>query len=745
MNDCTFIPSSFTRNLTHILSCTSKFPVADAIHNEYNHCLTVSALPNPTINYFNSFSAPLSSFCSQPCTLLWLRAGHLRLADNLSVTVISSRSDPVLPIVTLSYDEVCLPVLETLAELHETLNNLGSALIVRFVENSIYHHITALCRIADTVRSSNLVFTDNCSFLTSSSSPLRRRFVTVSSYPLSVCDTCYKGEYHNPCDGHIFDFPHSFPPLPSAARHIDSDFVVGKYKPRGEKAARIKLSGLINSQIYERTELQNLMGEELGFGCISHCRLRYELKRLRDGHRSAQQGRPMKRTRRPSIFEPFFIKNTPTIAALSFAAYDVNGGDRRGLEWDESTKSFVLQEWEHTENERKMSPPKRFQEFVRRRRLFLTRAFFPEDVTPDYYSFTLWRFAQRCVSSTIGVFGTSSLLLALGIRSGRIGQAAVVSWVLKDGLGRVGKMVWAGSMGKDFDVDPKRWRFRSAILYALGNGLEIVTQIFPASFLVFATAANTMKQVSMLTSSATRNAMYRSFGERSQNIANITAKGEAQIVVADLIGMACGIRLSKIFGSSRRSVLSAYSFLTLLDIFGIYMELRQVVFRSLNAERSSIIINRALEDGTFLSPSEVSPRESIFLRPKYKKWVRLSSIAKAAKDPSELSMLLGVFRRERFMVSTPRTSGGPCRLVLRRDAKNEDVLRAMLLVGIVQKELGNNDNRVISLEESQELLNNARTVTKSSFSWLMEGLQEKGWNTDNLLFSTMKRRGYWGS
>ena len=87
--------------------------------------------------------------------------------------------------------------------------------------------------------------------------------------------------------------------------------------------------------------------------------------------------------------------------------------------------------------------------------------------------------------------------------------------------------------------------------------------------------ANSCKQMSMLTSSATRNALYNSFkiidsvngGIRSsdtnnnssnttstvsrrgsrgavENIGDITAKGEAQIAVVDLLGIASGICLS---------------------------------------------------------------------------------------------------------------------------------------------------------------------------------------------------------
>ena len=54
-----------------------------------------------------------------------------------------------------------------------------------------------------------------------------------------------------------------------------------------------------------------------------------------------------------------------------------------------------------------------------------------------------------------------ALLLALGIKSRRLGAAAAMSWVLKDALGKFGRILWASKMGRRFDSDAKRWRFRS--------------------------------------------------------------------------------------------------------------------------------------------------------------------------------------------------------------------------------------------------------------------------------------------
>ena len=239
-------------------------------------------------------------------------------------------------------------------------------------------------------------------------------------------------------------------------------------------------------------------------------------------------------------------------------------------------------------NERDQTTTAFYQKWLR----FLNSAFVPEGVSQSYYRYVRWRILQRFVNANVHVIGTQSLLMGLrGMQQGRIaaaaaggatlGAAAATNWVLKDTLGKVVRMAWASRMGRKFDPDAKRWRFRASLIYALGNGLEVSTYLHPQYFLVLAMLANSCKQMSMLTSSATRNAIYNSFrridnessssggaaasaGANSpngttaaiglgnsrrgsggmENIGDITAKGEAQIAVVDLLGIFSGICLS---------------------------------------------------------------------------------------------------------------------------------------------------------------------------------------------------------
>lgn len=340
---------------------------------------------------------------------------------------------------------------------------------------------------------------------------------------------------------------------------------------------------------------------------------------------------------------------------------------------------------------------------------FLEHAFIPKSVAPNYYNYVRWRFMQRYINAVVHVLGTQSLIIGLGLKSTRVGFAsASTTWICKDALGKIARMFWASKMGQRFDYDAKRWRFRSSLVFAVGNGLEICAQAFPSLFLLCATLSNTGKQMSMLTSSATRSAIYNSFsineddikkkkvsekknrkepaGRQSagggRNIGDITAKGEAQIAFVDLLGIASGICLSKIIGVSVRSVLSAWALLQVGEILCMYKEISAVVFRVLNFERMWAIMekfvhiilldknNELITSGyderkksfynekeksmrdCIPTPMEMSSQERIFLSPKPLACRSncFGSFGRAKLDPSELDSVMNIFRGEKFLL-----------------------------------------------------------------------------------------------
>ncbi len=68
---------------------------------------------------------------------------------------------------------------------------------------------------------------------------------------------------------------------------------------------------------------------------------------------------------------------------------------------------------------------------------------------------------------------------------------------------------------------------------------------------------------------------YKSFSSGLDNIGDITAKGEAQGAVIDIIGMITGVLISEAVIHYKILCLAIYSSLVLTDIFCVFQEIRR--------------------------------------------------------------------------------------------------------------------------------------------------------------------------
>mmetsp|Transcript_23624 Transcript_23624/g.68009 ORF Transcript_23624/g.68009 Transcript_23624/m.68009 type:complete len:603 (+) Transcript_23624:247-2055(+) len=482
--------------------------------------------------------------------------------------------------------------------------------------------------------------------------------------------------------------------------------------------------------------------------------------------------------------------SSSTFLDESLAEVDVRHGIRTALIYDEAAGRYVSKASEGKgDYEQKIAKTgsNAYDSVLR----LLSSSFLPEGVTQSYYRFMKWRILQRFINANVHVFGTQSLLLGLGIKSrNSLGLGAALNWVLKDALGKIIRMVWASQMGRKFDPDAKRWRFRSAFVFAAGNGLEVATYVFPQFFLIFATVANCCKQVSMLTSSATRNALYNSFRDgKRENIGDITAKGEAQIAVVDLLGIASGVSLSRAVGVSVQSVLTIWILLQCAEIFCMYHEIRSVVFRMLNFERMYHVVNTfvssaadyGLEMATIPTPEDEAKSEKIFLPPCHlaRRAIAFGSLGRAKLAPDELSELMQIFRKEKFLliVGENQKSGrriptiqrqkgyghklkkaqsdaqANCHIVLHADATNADIVKSTLALSFLRRSLADsvytdeNGDAVVPPLRSQdcmEIIKEARDKTSVAFPKFLKVLSAAGWAPPaRYMFGRVTMRAEW--
>lgn len=186
---------------------------------------------------------------------------------------------------------------------------------------------------------------------------------------------------------------------------------------------------------------------------------------------------------------------------------------------------------------------------------------FPSSVGPDYLEYTRWRWSAFFWGGAVGVFATQGLLMAVGVgRQTAAPMAAALQWVVRDGMGRVGRIFFS-QVGTGFDAETKQFRLAAAVVLNVACALESATRAIPQLFLPVACLANMVKGASTVAAASTRGAIYRSFMRR-ENLGDITAKQETVGVAGDLLGTALGILISRRVQHDRAMTLGAFAFVS---------------------------------------------------------------------------------------------------------------------------------------------------------------------------------------
>ena len=249
---------------------------------------------------------------------------------------------------------------------------------------------------------------------------------------------------------------------------------------------------------------------------------------------------------------------------------------------------------------------------------FITRSskknlFLPEDypvsIKGNYLPFIKWNAAQMVASSALGVLSTQQLLLAFGVNS--LTASAALNWIVKDGIGQVGGIMFAGKVGQRFDINIKYYRWVSAMSLNASCALEMLTPCFPGLFLPIAGLANAGKNVSCLAGSASRAAIHLNFAA-SNNLADITAKTGSQNTATGLLGSTFGIMLGYLSGDFLSSCV-LFSMLSAAHVYATLRSTDKITLLSLNQQRADILLNHYLKTGLTLTPEEVSAREDFLL------------------------------------------------------------------------------------------------------------------------------------
>uniref|UniRef100_A0A673XP62 RUS family member 1 n=1 Tax=Salmo trutta TaxID=8032 RepID=A0A673XP62_SALTR len=296
-----------------------------------------------------------------------------------------------------------------------------------------------------------------------------------------------------------------------------------------------------------------------------------------------------------------------------------------------------------------------FREYICRiySSLFLS-VFLPQGYpeSGDYLQYQFFDTLQAFSGSLSGTLATQASLRGVGVGNQEATVAdATVTWLLRDGTGMLGRILFAFLKGNKLDSEAKKWRLVADVLNDIAMFMEILAPNFPTCFTLIVCSAGIFKSIVGVAGGATR-ASLTLHQARRDNMADISAKDGSQETLVNLAGL-------PLLHCLHWLTFVLFFLFTILQLFANYKAVRSVVMETLNEAR----------DGRVLAPLEANHKEPVFLE------FRRTVPIKLGVRPGELDLNLAMKNNHKpFLIGVKRGSVCVC---LRPDASVCDEIRAV--------------------------------------------------------------------
>jgi hypothetical protein len=296
---------------------------------------------------------------------------------------------------------------------------------------------------------------------------------------------------------------------------------------------------------------------------------------------------------------------------------------------------------------------------------------YPDSVTKNYIKFVKLNMAQVVCISLTRILSTQAMLLAVGLgQGGALPMAAVMSWLLKDGLGHLGSVLAGTSINVKFDSDPKKYKFISMSLGQGANLLAILSLAKPGMFLVLTALSSALSRIGTLAVTASRARIYENFSARG-NLGDLMRCSQAQSTVATLIGTGIGIMLSPIVGTDVNSILSVFAPVSVATHALAYKAVSVIELPTLNVQRMHLVMETWVNERRAPTCSEVATREGILLSHTPRKIVINPDI----RDFDFGKHVIDELVEKKFIIL--HSAEGVKNVWIKDDARSKDCIRAM--------------------------------------------------------------------
>ncbi|XP_068584112.1 RUS family member 1 [Cebidichthys violaceus] len=365
---------------------------------------------------------------------------------------------------------------------------------------------------------------------------------------------------------------------------------------------------------------------------------------------------------------------------------------------------------------------------------------YPESVSDDYLQYQFWDTVQAFSSSLSGTLATQASLKGVGVGNQEATvAAATVTWLLRDGTGMLGRILFAWQKGSKLDSEAKKWRLFADVLNDIAMFMEILAPYFPAFFTLIVCTAGIFKSLVGVAGGATRAAL-TVHQARRDNMADISAKDGSQETLVNLAGLLVSLMLIPLVTDNLILTVSLFLLFTVLHLFANYKAVRSVVMETLNEARLSIVLQRYLRDGRVLSPLEANQREPVFLEFRKKVPIKLGvRLQEVVESPEDLNLAL----KENSMPYLLGVRNGCVCVCLGPEASVHDEIRAMCQAVWLSSKLSPPTSRDPPTQSNWEMVHESHKMMDTTFNPFLKGVEAAGWDTKRTLLDWDEWRVEW--
>eukprot|EP00903_Cladosiphon_okamuranus_P009135 g8728.t1 len=371
------------------------------------------------------------------------------------------------------------------------------------------------------------------------------------------------------------------------------------------------------------------------------------------------------------------------------------------------------------------------------RRTFLPTGY-PSSVRKEYMEYQAWDTVQALCSYLRGVLCLTAMLHASGVGDENASAiAAAMVWVLRDGFGMIGSLLFSYAASSHMDSNIKEWRLFADIANDVGLTLDLVAPVFRGNFALVSSLATMCKALCGVAAGCTKTSITSHFALRA-NMADISAKENAQETAVNVCGMLLGVKVASYLSDSPVVTWGIFILFSLLHVYANYRCVSALHLDTLNKQRAMLLMQSFMAGRhDDMRPEWVSTKERVWMP--LKLWWRYKllggRLASLAQDRSSLLQLKEVYGEERFMAAMS-PSGCLC-VVLNARATPEDMLKAYFQCVVFWEKAalleGVDVRDCLERERCLALLKESHRYAQENFGEFVFLLRHNGWDVDHPL------------